>query len=52
MAVAVVLTMVAAAAEAQPLGYAIAGPSGYTGFFDSPGVWSIHAAGGGELLAG
>ena len=37
-------------AAAQALGYAVAGPAGVSGFFDSPAA-SIHAAGGGEALA-
>ena len=36
---------------AQPLGYGIAGPSGYSGFFGSSSM-ALHAAGGGEILAG
>jgi hypothetical protein len=36
---------------AQGVGYAIAGPAGYTGFFGGA-FPSIHAAGGGEVLAG
>lgn len=38
-------------AEAQLLGYGIAGPAGVSGFFGSSGS-SIHAAGGGEALVG
>jgi hypothetical protein len=50
--VALVLCAAAArAAGAQALGYGIAGPAGFTGFFGSSGAL-IHAAGGGELLAG
>jgi hypothetical protein len=37
-------------AAAQALGYGIAGPAGYSGFFGSSGP-AIHAAGGGEVLA-
>jgi hypothetical protein len=37
-------------AGAQVLGYGIAGPAGYSGFFGS--APAIHAAGGGEVLAG
>jgi hypothetical protein len=40
----------ASPAGAQALGYGIAGPAGYSGFFVSSGP-AIHAAGGGELLA-
>lgn len=45
--------MIAAArpAGAQVLGYAIAGPAGYTGFFNSSSS-AVHAAGGAEILAG
>lgn len=35
--------------EAQGLGYGIAGPAGFSGFFGSSAS-SIHAAGGGEAL--
>ena len=57
--VVIVSTMVAAAvvitptrtADAQALGYGIAGPAGYSGFFGSA-LESVHAAGGGEILAG
>lgn len=38
-------------AAAQALGYGIAGPAGYSGFFGSA-FQSVHAAGGGEVLAG
>jgi hypothetical protein len=56
---AIVSTMVALAAvitasrpaDAQALGYGIAGPAGYSGFFGSA-LDSVHAAGGGEVLAG
>lgn len=50
----VVLAAALAAARpagAQALGYGIAGPAGYSGFFDSSSL-AIHAAGGGEVLAG
>jgi len=36
---------------AQALGYGIAGPAGYSGFFGNS-FQSVHAAGGGEVLAG
>lgn len=36
-------------AEAQGLGYAIAGPAGFSGFFGSS-TSAVHAAGGGEAL--
>jgi hypothetical protein len=49
--VALALCALARAADAQALGYAIAGPAGYTGFFSSS-AGLVHAAGGGELLAG
>ena len=39
-------------ADAQALGYGIAGPAGYTGFFGSSSAWELHAAGGVEILAG
>jgi hypothetical protein len=56
---AIVSTLVALAAviapgrpaAAQVLGYGIAGPAGYSGFFGSS-LESVHAAGGGEVLAG
>jgi hypothetical protein len=55
---AIVSTMVALAgviasrpAAAQALGYGIAGPAGYSGFFGSSSL-AVHAAGGGEVLAG
>ncbi len=38
-------------ADAQALGYGIAGPAGYSGFFGSS-AQAIHAAGGGEVLVG
>jgi hypothetical protein len=38
-------------AGAQALGYGIAGPAGYTGFFGSSASLAVHAAGGGEILA-
>jgi hypothetical protein len=50
----VVLAAAIAAArpvQGQALGYAIAGPAGYTGFFNSSST-AVHAAGGGEFLAG
>ena len=53
-AVLLALTMSACCAPdaaAQALGYAVAGPAGVSGFFDSSAS-SIHAAGGGEALAG
>jgi hypothetical protein len=40
-----------AAAQVTGLGYGIAGPAGYSGFFGSSGL-NVHAAGGGEALAG
>lgn len=56
---AIVSTLVALAggiaavrpAAAQVIGYGIAGPAGYTGFFGGA-FESVHAAGGGEVLAG
>jgi hypothetical protein len=39
-------------AGAQALGYGIAGPGGYSGFFASSALPMVHAAGGGEFLAG
>ena len=39
----------AGAANAQGLGYAIAGPAGFSGFYGSSAS-SLHAAGGGEAL--
>jgi len=55
VAIVSTLTVVAAAitarpAAAQALGYGIAGPAGYTGFFENPSL-AVHAAGGGEILA-
>ena len=44
--------IVASPAAAQALGYGIAGPSGYSGFFGSSSMPMVHAAGGGEFLAG
>ena len=41
----------AAPAGAQALGYGIAGPAGYSGFFGSSTLL-VHAAGGGEFLVG
>jgi hypothetical protein len=41
----------ASEARAQVLGYGIAGPAGYAGFFGS-GAMLVHAAGGAEILAG
>ncbi len=38
--------------EAQVLGYALAGPTGYSGFFGSSTSLSVHAAGGVEALIG
>jgi hypothetical protein len=49
--IALVLCATARAAEAQALGYGIAGPAGYSGFFSS-NAGLVHAAGGVELLAG
>jgi len=51
------LAVVAAAitarpAAAQALGYGIAGPAGYSGFFGSSLSPAVHAAGGGEFLVG
>jgi hypothetical protein len=40
-----------AAAQVTGLGYGIAGPAGYSGFFGSSSM-NVHAAGGGEVLAG
>jgi hypothetical protein len=51
MAVLAAAIAVARPARAQALGYAIAGPAGYTGFFNSSAA-GLHAAGGGEVLAG
>lgn len=48
---ALLLCATARAAEAQALGYGIAGPAGVSGFFSSSGL-QLHAAGGAELLAG
>jgi hypothetical protein len=48
---ALILCAIARAAGAQALGYGIAGPAGVSGFFSTSGV-QVHAAGGGELLAG
>ena len=48
---ALVLCAAARAAGAQALGYAVAGPAGYKGFFSS-NAGLVHAAGGGEVLAG
>jgi hypothetical protein len=39
----------AATADAQGLGYAIAGPAGFSGFFGSSAS-AVHVAGGGEVL--
>jgi hypothetical protein len=41
----------AGAAAAQPVGYAVVGPSGYSGFFGSS-ISAGHVAGGGEFLVG
>lgn len=49
--VALVVCAAARSAGAQALGYGIAGPAGYSGFFSS-NAGLVHAAGGGELLAG
>jgi hypothetical protein len=57
---AIVSTMVALAAviapsrpaHAQALGYGIAGPAGYSGFFGNSSSMALHAAGGGEFLVG
>jgi hypothetical protein len=38
-------------AGAQALGYGIAGPAGYSGFFGTSAP-AVHAAGGGEVLVG
>src|SRR5215204_6498309 len=46
------LSSAASPACAQALGYGIAGPGGYTGFFGNSLTPAIHAAGGGEILAG
>ena len=51
MAVLAGILATARPAGAQVLGYGIAGPAGYAGFFGSSGP-AIHAAGGGEVLAG
>src|SRR5262245_41316581 len=48
---ALVLCAAARAADAQALGYGVAGPAGYSGFFSS-GAGLVHAAGGVEVLAG
>src|SRR5690242_17239090 len=40
-----------AAAQVTGLGYGIAGPAGFSGFFGTSGL-NVHAAGGGEVLAG
>jgi hypothetical protein len=47
----VAAAMSAPPAGAQGLGYGIAGPAGYDGFFGSS-VLLLHAAGGGEFLVG
>ena len=39
-------------AGAQALVYGIAGPAGHAGFFGSSSSPALHAAGGGEVLAG
>ena len=39
-------------AGAQALGYGIAGPAGYSGFFGNSVLPLLHVAGGGEFLAG
>ncbi|MEO5821416.1 MAG: hypothetical protein ABIT71_13005 [Vicinamibacteraceae bacterium] len=51
MAVLVAALVGAAPAAAQVMGYGIAGPAGYTGFFGGA-FQSVHVAGGGEILAG
>ena len=38
-------------ADAQALGYGIAGPAGYSGFFGDSSQ-AVHVAGGGEVLVG
>jgi hypothetical protein len=38
-----------AAAQVTGLGYGIAGPAGYSGFFGTSGL-NVHAAGGGDVL--
>lgn len=45
----VVLIVAPGRAEAQGLGYGVAGPAGVSGFFTS--TRTLHAAGGGEVLA-
>jgi hypothetical protein len=58
--VAIVSTLAAVAggiapvppATAQVLGYGIAGPAGYAGFFGTSASPAVHAAGGGEFLVG
>jgi hypothetical protein len=57
--VAIVSTLAAVAgvitahpAGAQALGYGIAGPAGYVGFFGNSSALSLHAAGGVEILSG
>jgi hypothetical protein len=40
-----------AAAQVTGLGYGIAGPAGFSGFFGTSGL-NVHVAGGGEVLAG
>jgi hypothetical protein len=57
MAIVSTLAVVAGAITAHPagaqvLGYGIAGPAGYSGFFGSSSMPMLHAAGGGEFLAG
>ena len=57
VAIVSTLTVVGAAitarpAAAQALGYGIAGPAGYSGFFGTSSDPMLHAAGGGEFLAG
>jgi hypothetical protein len=49
--IGVMLAMLAGAepADAQGLGYAVAGPAGFSGFFGSSAA-DFHAAGGGEFL--
>lgn len=43
-------TITARPTGAQVLGYGIAGPAGYTGFFGNSSP-ALHAAGGGEIVA-
>jgi hypothetical protein len=50
MAVLAGILATARPAGAQGLGYGIAGPAGYSGFFGTSSALAIHAAGGGEVL--